>query len=595
MTIALPQLTLLWRNRGGLSLADGQEFVEGALAAKNFHPRPVSVQSGRRTAIVVGSAILGDVIDPEGAGKLLLSAPNVADAARTINGQFLIFLNDPDAGTLSVISDRQTGVPFYYASVESGVVGAFLYSDLVRYLRRSEQLSLVPEHLFEFLWLQRLLMDKTHDSRSRFLPAATILTIDAKGTRQQRYWRPDFTKNQVRNSRASGHELAERLRHSMLRRTSDNKRYGLFLSGGHDSRTILAAMSSAPECFTVGYSDNYEVGCARELARLSNAPFHFLKLPPDHLHRVADAAAKLCGGLYSIDHALFLGHDQEVSQRADVVFHGHGIDYMYQGMYLPARNIAIAGRPTFFRQLTKYPGDLASAFNNEIPFRLKYVDLMSLIRPEWRTRLAGHLSASAEAVIADCADVAQSDADRWEYFLIHALGRHFSWPNIGSKMIGVEQRTPSFDNDLFDFYLSLPPEQRVTAAALRRAQIELNRKMAMVPTGNWGIPAAYSPSSKTAWLVARKALRHLTGISTLRGPQAQDRTWPDRDVHLTGEPGWRGRVTAALQDEELESALAFLDWPSLREKAVQWLDKPSGGASLLVELLSVQLFLKATR
>ena len=88
MTIALPQLTLLWRAVGVLSLIDGQEFADNALAAKNFHPRPVSVQAGRRTAIVVGSAILGDTIDPEGAGKLILSARNVAEAAGTINGQF---------------------------------------------------------------------------------------------------------------------------------------------------------------------------------------------------------------------------------------------------------------------------------------------------------------------------------------------------------------------------------------------------------------------------------------------------------------------------------------------------------------------------
>ena len=595
MMIPLPQLTLSWRPGSTLSLAEGAEFADNALATKNFHPRPIVVKAGRRTAIVVGSAILGEAIDPHEAGKLVLSARNVAEAVRALNGQFLIFLDDPDAGSLSVISDRHTGIPFYWANGGDYVAGAFLYSDLVRHLRRSGKFASVPEYLFEFLWLQRLLMDKTHDSRSRFLPAATILTVDAKGARQSRYWRPDFTKNLARNSRASGHELADRLRRSLTRRTSDGKRYGLFLSGGHDSRTVLAAMPSPPDCFTVGYSDNYEVGCARALAEIAKAPFHFLKLAPDHLHRVADDAARLCGGLYSIDHALFLGHDRDVARRAEVVFHGHGIDYMYQGMYLPAHHVTVAGRPTFFRKLTTHTGDLASAFNNGISFRLKYVDLMALIRPEWRGRLADHLQASAQAVIADSADVAQSDADRWEYFLIHALGRHFSWPNIGSKMIGVEQRTPSFDNDLFDFYLSLPPRQRVTAAALRRAQIALNRKMAMVPTGNWGIPAAYSPLSKTAWLIARKGLRHLTGISTLRGPQAADRTWPDRDVHLTSESGWRGRVAEAIRDQELEAALPFLDWHALREQAQHWMTEPSGGASLLVELLSLQLFLKVTR
>jgi hypothetical protein len=159
----------------------------------------------------------------------------------------------------------------------------------------------------------------------------------------------------------------------------------------------------------------------------------------------------------------------------------------------------------------------------------------------------------------------------------------------------VEQRTPSFDIDIFDFYLSLPAEQRVTAGALRRAQLSLNRPLAVVPTGNWGMPAAYSPAAKTGWLIARKLLRHLTGNQKLSAPSAKDRTWGDRDSHLCNEPNWRGRVAEALQDPNLEEALPFLDWPQVREQAVGWMSQPSGGASFLVELLSLQLFLKDTR
>ncbi len=595
MIVPLPRLTLLWRPGEQISLVNEGDFVEGRFAARKFYPKPIIVQSARRTVIVVGSVILGEKIDPQQAAELVLASKNIAATVRGFNGQFLILNQDGDKGSLTIISDRHTGIPFYYATHGGRVVGAFLYSDLAGYLRRASAFDLVPEHLFEFLWLQRLLMDKTHDTRSRFLPAATILTFDSSGSRQCRYWRPNFTKNKKRSTHEAGEAIAFGMRRSMARRTSDQSRYGLFLSGGHDSRTVLAALPSAPLCITVGYSDNYEVSCARKLAEVAGAPFRFIQLPPDHLNQVADPASLLCGGLYSIDHALFLGLNDAVSPDADVVFHGHGIDYMYQGMYLPAKHLTIAGRPMFFRQLTPLSGDLASAFNNEIPFRLKYVDLMLFVRPEWRSRLADHLRASAEAVLEDSRDVAATDADRWEYFLIHALARHFAWPNIGSMMVGTEQRTPSFDNDLFDVYLSMPPEMRVTAAALRSAQWQLNPKLASVPTGNWGMPASYSPLAKTAWLVGRKMLRHLTGNQRFRAPHAEDRTWPDRDTHLADEKGWQSRVAAAISDPELESALPFLEWPLLRAKAQEWMSRPSGGASLLVELLSLQLFLKNTR
>ena len=75
----------------------------------------------------------------------------------------------------------------------------------------------------------------------------------------------------------------------------------------------------------------------------------------------------------------------------------------------------------------------------------------------------------------------------------------------------AEQRTPCFDNDMFDFYLSLPPQQRVEAEMMRYALNTMNPALGRIHTGNWGMPAGASPAEKTAWLIGRKLLRHLTG------------------------------------------------------------------------------------
>ena len=173
-------------------------------------------------------------------------------------------------------------------------------------------------------------------------------------------------------------------------------------------------------------------------------------------------------------------------------------------------------------------------------------------------------------------------------FSDHALGRHFSWPNIASKMIGVE-RTPSFDNDLFDFICHY---RRSSADAARcdAPRSNSNRKMAMVPTGNWGHPRLIRPPARPLGPIARKALRHLRHL-TLRGPQARI-DLADRDVHLTSEPGWRGRVWRLCRmraDRRFRSSTGHC---AGGRRGSGWTNR--GGASLLVELLSVQLFLKAT-
>ncbi len=557
--------------------------------SEDVYPAPVVVNQDNKTGFLFGSPIVEDKIAPQQSLQQVMSG----QSPELLNGQFLIVVFDHKSGSMHVYNDRYASLPVYYDYSPEGFFLSHRHSDLVRYKRQGSGISFVAERLFETIAFQRQLLDRTLDERSRYLLPASVLRVSKNGCEHQRYWRPAFSKRDDGVVSAGG-ELSELLQQSMQRRMSDGRRYGIYLSGGHDSRTVLMASPQKPVCFTVGYSDNYEVGCARKIAGAAGAPFKFFEFPRDHQALVADQAAEICGGMYAIDNALFLGLADRVRQEADVVFHGHALDYLFQGMYLPAEYIKFLNRPTLLRRQTGYWSDMASQFVETIPYRLKYIDLYGLCRPEWRSRLRESMHDSAQAIIEDGRDVCCDKEDLWEYFLIHGLSRHYSWPNIGTKAIGVEQRTPAFDNDVFDFYLSLRPEHRLTAGVLRCAQLKLDRRIAMINTGNLGMPAAASPLFKTGWLMTRKLLRHVTGLQHLKAPSASDRTWPDRDLHMQSIKSYQELARQALQSEQLVDILPFFDWDRVRQVGEESFEKANGGAGLMVNLIGLHLMLKGT-
>ena len=596
----LPHLTIEWRKNSDplfIRIASGV-FPAGngvVIGADGIEPMPELFDLDDVQVAVVGSPIVAERIDRLGAAKLAASGIREPRYLRLLNGQFLILIVDREApNTLYVINDRFTSIPLYWDDSSRRFLGAFLYADLFRRLRAEGNATTQPAKLFEFLWLQRLLGDRTLDGSSLFLLPASVLRVDASGSRFSSYWRPDFTKTH-RSDDVASNELAELFRSSMRRRTTDGKRYGLFLSGGFDSRMVLAASTTPMACFTVGHSDNLEVECARAVADVRGDTHAFLQLPEEHLVRTADAGAFLSGGMYALDHAHFLGLRDFVRTHADVVFHGHAIDYLFQGMYMHARYRRFLGRETFLRTAVSFPDDLVSAFLHNASYRLKYVNLLELVEPEWRAELWRHLTESVQRTMALGSDVCDTPEDYWEYFIIHALARHYSHPNIVSKMHCAEQRTPAFDNELFEFYLSMPSHQRITAGVLRGALRKLNPAMASLRMGNHGMPAAASPAYKTFYMVTRKLMRHLTGNKMLRTPGVEDRTWPDRDRYLCEQRAFQTMVRSAIESERLVEALPFFNWDLLRQKADGWMARPSGGAGLLMSLLTIHRFLLLTR
>ncbi|WP_341913894.1 asparagine synthase-related protein [Ferrovibrio terrae] len=577
--VTLPRLQFEWR-RGSDDLV---------MESAGYGLKPATSRTDHNRVWVFGSPTLDGRIDPDRVARHLADHGITEAFARQLDGQYLLILLSRDSKTLTVVNDRFTAIPVYMAATDDRIMGSLLYGDLRRRLNQIGQGGVRREAFFEFIWLQRLLGEGTLDVLSKCLGPASIAIFGPEIDRIDRYWIPNFSKRHGRSAHASGGEFSDILSEAIVRKTSDahEKRYGHFLSGGHDSRLVLAGFKDVlPACLTVGFSENYEVACARRAAHAVGAGHSFLKLPDDYLTRYQDILADLCGGLYATDNAIFAGFEAAVQSVADVVFHGHGFDYLFQGMYVPSQTVQWFGRPTFYRRLRPIDGDLAEFYLTNLPFGLGREDLLEYVLPDHRQHMKDWMIEGVRDVLATGAGC-HNDYDRWEFLITHNLCRHYSHPNIISKWTCAEPRAVSFDNAVYDFYLSLPLDLRLNGEAMRMALKQLNPRLAHLPTGNTGLPAAASPTTKTAGLIARKLMRHLSGISRFRAPHAEDRTWPDRDTYIRTQPAYRGMILEAVESGLLADAMPYMDWGRIRSAVQVWLSQPQGGAKFMVSLLSL--------
>ena len=289
--------------------------------------------------IVLGTPILGEKITYDGIWSQVTDKGLPPEFLRRVNGEFLLITLDKKTMSLQVSTDRYASIPFFYNHDDSSFFGSVFYKDLWKHLKLKNQLKLNEYAIFEFLWLQRLLGTKTYDSKSFFLLAATTVTYKLGTINTDSYWRPSFKKTTA-PVQDTARQLAQLLRQSAKRKTSDQPgQIGMFLSGGTDSRTVLAAFEEPPSSFTIGVSDNNEVKIARAVANKVQSLHKFIPISQDPYSDNLDAMTMLGGGMHAFDNAIFYHLKQGMPKQIDVNFHGHGIAYMFQGMYLLTRHL----------------------------------------------------------------------------------------------------------------------------------------------------------------------------------------------------------------------------------------------------------------
>lgn len=593
-------LTLTTASKTGLKKDDSSFRAESSkylleISFDNVNPRPIRFEDNDSLTVILGAPIVGEQINCKAAKELIICKDGISqDKLAVLNGEFLIIYFNKKTSELSILNDRYTSIPlFYHHDPASGSFCSSIYfSSIWQHLKSIGKREFNQNAFFEFLWFQRLFGTKTYEKNTLFLPDASLLNFKDNNLSIGRYWQRDYEKSQLSFSKHA-ENMADFVRKSVKQKSSDNKRFGHFLSGGMDSRTVLSAFDdNPPVCFTSTISENREFRKAQEIAEAKGAKHIGLELDPEHFGKIFRHSTAVIGGMYNYDHGLFYGFEDVVKEHADVCFHGHGFDYMFQGMYIPGKDVVVGGRHLYLRHMMDLPENLVSFFINNASYRVKDADIWSFVKNDFKKNLKEFQKESIQKVLDEGKKLTGNPVDLWEYLTFHHISRHYSYPNHASIATFAEQRTVAFDNDLFNLYLSLPHEHRFNGKIEKQCLKLLDPKIAKIWSANTNLPVTASSFQQTMYQIAGFIKRRI--VPEKQKETWQERTWPLRADALRSQKSLKDAVKALCSSDTFEQ-LDFLDIQKLKHDIPKWIDGenvPGVSGDLVQTLLTMGTFLE---
>ena len=450
------------------------------------------------------------------------------DFTRRLRGMYALAIHDPTTGHLVLARDPFGIKPLYYVETASCFAFASEPQALIRAgLIRAE---LAPPPRNELLQLQFTTgRDTIYTGIKRVLPGETVVVVEGRVVeRHRRDALPSGAPRPMDEATALA-ELDRVLHDSVLMHQRSDVPYGMFLSGGVDSTTVLSLMAELNDrpvkAFTIGFSSNQaadERPAARAAAESVGAEHVELEFrEADFWHLLPEVAAALDDP--AADYAVLPTWKlARAAQDAGlkVILSGEGGDELFAG-YGRYRSVM---RPWWAG------GKMLRARGN--------FDGLGLLR--------GHPTGWRDGMVA--ADVRAAGAGRTRLQIAQATDCADWLPNdLLTKLdrclmhFGIEGRTPFLDPEVAEFAFRLPDDLKVRDGLgkwlLRRwlqsrmpaADALARKKGFTVPVAEW----LRKRGQTLGPLVARQP-----GIQEICVPDAVEKLYASMDDKRHGFAAW---------------------------------------------------------
>ena len=560
-------------DREGVDLAASRKFTRGRMENCGKHLAVGTAAQQQAPNLFIGEDctyvwlgspfISGELITKENIARLgdqLISSPE------KLNGSFLIAISTTDQ--LTLITDRFGSIPIFYGFFRNkGIALSTGYRCLLEHLGSKNAGVISEPAIFEFLWMRRLFGEKTYHQNVKCLPSASLITVESFGvniTSSTQFWRHQSAS--INREGGEAEYLVERLANaSDLYFSDDEKKFGLMLSGGLDSRALLSLGKTRYKSFTTARTKNNEFEIASELSQLFNVEHEFLKREQDYLVQNFEASVIASNAMTVFYECQFLGHAQSIASQVDIVHMGIYLDIFFCGHYLFKKRPQVCGRSAIFfilQQLDDH--NLEETFIKNISYRLKTSNPESVVHAKAILELKNSLLESIRQKMDEGRQCGFSGHRLWEYMHLTDIGRHYSALMARSLACHVPVEIPCLENDLYDLALSMSIEDKVNWSAYQDALKKLSAAAMRIRNSNTNIKAHHSLFIQTILNVIRSAAGQLTHSGQIkRMPEFGDRSWP-AVIDDLGNAFFDNKINDLGESSEIMS-LSFIDPDRLRK------------------------------
>jgi asparagine synthase (glutamine-hydrolysing) len=395
--------------------------------------------------------------------------------AERLNGPFVIVICDLRQKKVIIANDRYGLLSVYYA-VNNGML---LFAPEAKAILQDSTFKreLDTEALILSLAFGESWADRTLFKRVNILPPASILTYESDKLSITQYWRFSYQPDYGLPDKAIVEQLTEAFRRAVTMRMKDGLRYGLSLSGGLDSRALLAAMEPEKRqgITTYSYGPSYcdEVSIAKKVAEKCGTRPRFIEITPDLILQNAEREVWLTDGRDHILRSFLHPVHRQARGQVDVVFDGFMLDLTLGGSYLKKNLI--------------HPGSKEELFASVLKSRTLYGEgeLTRLFRPEYHAMVKEAPTSALKAEFGKLSDAdprTTFDEFLWRTHVAYGPSWHVTIRDL------VEISFPTVDNDLLAIIFRIPPEKRLNHQIYRKFFKRLAPELAGIPYNRTMVP-----------------------------------------------------------------------------------------------------------
>jgi len=392
---------------------------------------------------------------------------------KRLDGQFNVLLYDCSNRSVKVFNDRLAYRPFYYWCADG--LAVFGLEKKALFAARGRTPPFDPMGTLEFMAFGHNLDDRTVFAGVEAMPQGSVVEFKDSRVTARRYWRPAYdNRTGVRSLEEGALELGRRLSRAVTRRTQGTRSYGIFLSGGLDSRAVAGALAGVRRdiaSFTFGKDDSPDLRYGRELAAKLGFPHYRLAYDDISLTELLPRVVWRTEGSISFNETYSIAQHEYIRPKAAVIFNGHFGDAISGGHLLPGQFLARNKRQLAEHIVAKR--SLLHLPTLRVLFRSSFLDDAHL-------EMVRGIERSLVSLEEDRLPLAHN---LWD---MTVRQRRFTFSSPAVDRYVVEQVTPFTDNDVVDLMLSLPVRHLFGQRVYKRMILQTFPEIAGVPWAKTG-------------------------------------------------------------------------------------------------------------